>query len=97
MATWADRIGRRVKLRDLHILMEVVRWKSMAKAASQLGVSAPVVSKTITDVERMLDVSLLDRHPDGVGNNTVMAVRSSNEESVFDELATGNKGYRVSG
>ena len=34
---WESRIGRRVRLRDLHILSAVVRSGSMAKAASHLG------------------------------------------------------------
>lgn len=29
---WDNRIGRRLKLRDLHILSAVVQWGSMAKA-----------------------------------------------------------------
>jgi DNA-binding transcriptional LysR family regulator len=91
MATWADRIGRRVKLRDLHILMEVVRWKSMVKAASHLGVSAPVVSKTITDVERMLGVSLLDRRSDGVEPTPYGRALIKRGIVVFDELQQGIK------
>jgi DNA-binding transcriptional LysR family regulator len=91
MATWADRIGRRVKLRDLHILMEVVRWKSMVKAASHLGVSSPVVSKTITDVERMLGVSLLDRRSDGVEPTPYGRALIKRGIVVFDELRQGMK------
>ena len=34
---WHDRIGRRLKLRDLHILLAVVQRGSMAKAASLIG------------------------------------------------------------
>ena len=91
MATWADRIGRRVKLRDLHILMEVVRWKSMVKAASHLGVSAPVVSKTITDAERMLGVSLLDRRSDGVEPTLYGRALIKRGIVVFDEMQQGIK------
>ena len=32
---WADRIGRRLKLRDLHIFLAVVQHKSMVKAGSR--------------------------------------------------------------
>jgi len=42
---WAERIGRRLKLRDLHLLITVVQRGSMAKAAAELGVSQPAVSK----------------------------------------------------
>src|SRR5262249_35209542 len=63
---WADRIGHRLKLRDLHILITVAQHGSMGKAAKQLSVSQPVVSKAITDMEHMLKVRLLDRTPHGV-------------------------------
>jgi hypothetical protein len=35
---WSDRIGRRIKLRDLHILMAVADTGSMAKAAARLRI-----------------------------------------------------------
>ena len=44
---WEDRIGRRLKLRDLHVLAEVVRYGSMAKAANHLAMSQPAVSEAI--------------------------------------------------
>ena len=57
---WEDRIGRRLKLRDLHVLFAVVQWGSMAKAAKHLSISQPVVSKAIAELESMLGVRLLD-------------------------------------
>ena len=45
-----DRIGRRLKLRELHILLAVAERGSMAKAAHDLAISQPVVSKTIAEV-----------------------------------------------
>jgi DNA-binding transcriptional LysR family regulator len=63
---WADRIGHRLKLRDLHIFITVAQQGSMGKAAKHLSVSQPVVSKAITDMEHMLKVRLLDRMPSGV-------------------------------
>jgi len=63
---WADRIGRRVKLRDLHVLLAVAQWGSMAQAARHLSTSQPVVSKTIAELEHALGVRLLDRSPQGI-------------------------------
>ena len=63
---WADRIGRRIKLRDLHILLAVAECGSMSKASVRLGISHPVVSKTISDLEHSLGVRLFDRGPQGV-------------------------------
>ena len=34
---WAERIGRRLKLRDLHVLLAAVEAGSMAKAAPPSG------------------------------------------------------------
>ena len=48
---WNDRIGRRIKLSDLHILLAVADSGRMAKAASQLAISHPVVSRSISDLE----------------------------------------------
>src|SRR5579862_2093314 len=62
---WADRIGRRLKLRDLHILLAVIQQGSMGRAAAQLSVSQPVISKAIADMEHVLGVRLLDRTAHG--------------------------------
>ena len=63
---WTDRIGRRVKLRDLHIALAVADAGSMTRAAQELAVSYPVVSKTISDLEHTLGVKLFDRSISGV-------------------------------
>jgi Bacterial regulatory helix-turn-helix protein, lysR family len=41
---WDARIGRRLKLKDLHVFFTVAQCGSMAKAAQQLGVSQPAIS-----------------------------------------------------
>ena len=83
---WADRIGRRLKLRDLHILLAVVQCGSMAKAARQLSVSNPVVSKAVSDLEHALDVRLLDRRAQGVEPTIYGRALLDHALSVFDEL-----------
>ena len=62
---WNDQIKRRLKLRDLDILMAVVETGSMGKAAERLGTFQPAVSKAIADLEHTLGVRLLDRMPHG--------------------------------
>lgn len=83
---WADRIGSRLKLRDLHILLAVVEWKSMAKAARHLAVSQPVVSRAIADLEHGLGVRLLDRTPQGVEPTIYGRTVLNRGLAVFDEL-----------
>ena len=83
---WSDRIGRRLKLRDLHILMMVVRSGTMARAAQQLAVSQPVVSKTISDLEHTLGVTLLDRGRNGVEPTLYGRALLKHGVAVFDAL-----------
>jgi DNA-binding transcriptional LysR family regulator len=63
---WNDRIGRRLKLHDLHIFMTVAETGSMGKAAELLSISQPSVSKAISEIEHTIGVRLLDRTPKGV-------------------------------
>src|SRR6186713_2088 len=63
---WDKRIGRRLRLRDLHVLLTVVQSGSMAKAARNLSVSQPAISKAIADLEHIVGVKLLDRGPQGI-------------------------------
>ena len=65
-ADWERRIGRQLKLRDLHVLMTVAQHGSMAKAASHLSVTQPAISQAIADLERAVGVQLVDRGPRGV-------------------------------
>ena len=60
---WEGRIGRRLRLRDLHIFFAVVESGSMAKAGTLLRVTQPAVSKAIGDLEAAIGVRLLDRSP----------------------------------
>ena len=60
---WEKRLGRRLTLRDLHILKTVAQSGSMAKAARSLGMSQPSVSEAIAKLEAALRVRLLDRGP----------------------------------
>jgi DNA-binding transcriptional LysR family regulator len=88
---WSERIGRRIKLRDLHILLAVVQCKSMAKAAEQLAVSKPVVSKVIADLERTLGVRVLERGRHGAEPTIYGAALLRRGVAVFDELREGVK------
>jgi DNA-binding transcriptional LysR family regulator len=63
---WERWLGRRLRLQDLRVFLSVVQHGSMAKAAAQLGVTQPAVSKVIADLEHSLAVRLFDRSPQGV-------------------------------
>jgi len=83
---WEDRIGRRLKLRDVHILLAVVHCGSMAKAAEQLAVSQPVVSKTIANLEHTLGVRLLERGRHGAEPTAHGRAVLNHGLAAFDEL-----------
>jgi len=86
---WVDRIGRRLKLRDLHILLAVVQRGSMAKAAAELAISQPAVSKAIADMEHTLGFRLLDRSRNGVEPTAYGRALVKRGVAVFDELKHG--------
>jgi len=83
---WNDRIGRRVKLRDLHVVLAVAEAGSMSRAADRLAISHPVVSKTIGDLEHALGVRLFDRTPHGTELTQYGRALLDGGTVVFDEL-----------
>ena len=86
---WETQIGRRLKLRDLHVFVTTVQRGSMAKAAAELRVSQPAVSEVISDLEHTLGVRLLDRSPQGVEPTTYGRALLKRATIVFDELKQG--------
>jgi DNA-binding transcriptional LysR family regulator len=63
---WDARIGRRLTLRDLGILLTAVEAGSMSKAADLLRVSQPAISKTIALLEREVGAKLVMRSSRGI-------------------------------
>ncbi|MDO9413464.1 MAG: LysR family transcriptional regulator [Pseudolabrys sp.] len=88
---WESRIGRRLKLRDLHILSAAVRFGSMAKAAAHLDTSQSVVSEAIANLESALGVHLLDRSTKGIEPTIYATALLKRGHVVFDELREGIK------
>lgn len=86
---WTDRIGRRLKLRDLHILLAVVECGSMARAAQRLSISQPVVSKAISDLEHAFGVRLLERSRQGIDVTPYGRALLESGVAAFDELRRG--------
>ena len=88
---WEGRIGRRVKLRDIHVLSAVVRSGSMAKAAAGLAMSQSAVSEAIAGLEDALRVKLLDRSSQGITPTIYADVLLKRGNVVFDELSQAIK------
>jgi DNA-binding transcriptional LysR family regulator len=86
---WDHRVGRRLKLRDLHILLAVAQAGSMAKAATRLAISQPAISRAIADMEHTLKVLLFDRSPQGIEPTQFGRALLKRGVAVFDELKQG--------
>ena len=63
----------------------------MSKASAQLAISHPVISKTISDLERTLGVRLFDRNSRGVELTTYGRALLNCGMTVFDEMRQGLK------
>jgi DNA-binding transcriptional LysR family regulator len=61
-----QRARRRLKLRQLEILLAVADTGSMAKAATRLAITQPAISRALADAEQILGVPLFDRGAHGV-------------------------------
>jgi DNA-binding transcriptional LysR family regulator len=83
------RVARRLKLRDLHVLLEVANAGSMGKAADRLHVSQPVISKAIASLERTLGARLLDRNTGGISLTDYGHAALKCGVAVFDDLKKG--------
>ena len=86
---WNDRVRRRLKLRDVDILLAVIQTGSMGKAAGALNMSQPAVSKAIAYLEQTLGVRLLDRSRQGVEPTQYGRALIKRGVAMFDELRQG--------
>jgi DNA-binding transcriptional LysR family regulator len=86
---WDERTKRRLKLRDLDILLAVVEAGSMGKAAKRLNISQPAVSKAIVELEDALGVRLLDRGRRGVVPTAYGIALAKHSVTVFNDLRYG--------
>src|SRR5947209_3467347 len=87
----SDRIGRRMKLQDLHVLMTVVEAGSMRKAAALLNTAQPAVSRAIAELEHAVAVRLLDRTSHGVEPTTYGRALIDGGAAMFDDLSKAIK------
>jgi DNA-binding transcriptional LysR family regulator len=86
---WDDRIGRRLRLKDLHTLQTIAEVGSMAKASSRLALSQPAISKAIADMEHTVGAVLLERSSRGVELTESGRLLVDRTRIVFDELRQG--------
>jgi DNA-binding transcriptional LysR family regulator len=87
----SDRIGRRMKLQDLHVFLTVVNAGSMGKAAAILNSTQPNITRSIAALEHTLGVRLLDRHYRGVEPTDFGRALLKRSQIAFDELRASVK------
>jgi DNA-binding transcriptional LysR family regulator len=85
----SDRIGRRMKLQHLHVLVAVAQAGSMKKAAALLNTSQPAISRSIADLEHALGVRLFDRNTQGIEPTEYGRAMLKRGIAAFDELKQG--------
>lgn len=88
---WTDSVARRVKLRDLQIVLAVAKSGAIGRAAIELAVSQPAISKAISDLEYELGVRLFDRSSKGVTPTVYGAAVLGTAAAIFDDLRQGMK------
>lgn len=89
IADWDSHIGRRLRLRGLHVFFTVVEMGSIAKAAAHLRVTQPAVSQLIAELEHAVGAKLFDRSPRGVAPTVYGRALLSRARNAFDELKQG--------
>jgi len=87
----SDRIGRRMRLQDLNVLMTVAESGSMGKASQILNISQPAISRSIAELENALGVRLFDRHRQGIEPTEYGRALLNCGVAVFDDLRQGVK------
>jgi LysR family transcriptional regulator of gallate degradation len=56
----------RVELRQIHHFLAAVKHRNLSRAAQELNIAQPALSKSIRRLEQQLQVKLIERHPRGV-------------------------------
>ena len=84
-----DVFDKRLKLRHLHCFLEVARLGKIVLAADVLAVSQPALSKTIRELETLLDVKLFKRNKRGVELSRYGEIFHRRVSSSISELRQG--------
>src|SRR5947208_2362228 len=81
-----ERLARRLKLSDLRLLRAITDHGGISKAAQQLNLTQPAVSKALATMERNLGVRLVDRNRNGVTPTPYGEAMLAGGLVIFDEL-----------
>jgi DNA-binding transcriptional LysR family regulator len=77
-----------LELRHLRYFCEVVDAGSFGRAAEQLGLTQPALSRQVCDLERVVGVPVLDRAPRGVSATPAGESLYRNARRILDEVTS---------
>jgi LysR family transcriptional regulator, nitrogen assimilation regulatory protein len=82
-------MGSSMTLTQLRYFVSVARHKSLSRAARELNVSQPALTRQIKLLESELECELLTRHPSGVSltdSGQILSERASRQLREFDQI-----------
>jgi DNA-binding transcriptional LysR family regulator len=79
-------LSHRIGVGDMEIVLAISEQGSMARAARELAISQPAVSRAVAELEATLGVRLLDRNPRGVALTLYGEALARRAALVLDEL-----------
>lgn len=92
-----------MELRQVHHFLAVVRHRNLGRAAAELNISQPALSKSIRRLEQLLQAKLIERHPRGVeptdfgkalaAHAELIAVEVSHTMSTISALREARQGH----
>jgi LysR family transcriptional regulator of abg operon len=92
-----------VELRQVHQFLAVVKHRNLGRAAEELNIAQPALSKSIRRLEQLLQVKLIERHPRGVeptdfgralaAHAELIAVEVSHTMSTISALREARQGH----
>ena len=83
-----ERLPRHLKLGELRVFVAVLEYRSFRKAAAALHMTQPGVTKAIAGLEKVLEVRLFDRNPNGVEPTVHGLSFAPRALAIFGELRT---------
>jgi len=86
---WDEKIGLRLKLKDLLILRTVIEVRGIGKAAHRLNYSQPTISKAIANLEYTVGKRLFERGRSGIELTPYGSALLKCGVAVFDDLRNG--------
>lgn len=90
-------MDRRIKIRHLQAFTEIMRQRSLKRAAERLSLTAPAISRTLAELEGILGAPLLSRDRGGVTPTPQGEFFLAHAQASLSALERGLSGIRDAG